>query len=125
MISKKYRLKEMEVKKVLQWWKPFFSFWIVLNYKMNKIWHNRFAIILSWKNVASWVERNFFRRRFFSFCKSYFIWNYDLVFLLKKQTLFSKKNKESIDSFDNDIKFLLKKSIDIKSSIKEKIKINP
>jgi hypothetical protein len=33
----------------------------------------------------------------------------DLVFLLKKETKLDKNNFESINSFEKDIKFLLKK----------------
>jgi ribonuclease P protein component len=148
MISKDYRLKENEVKKVLKYWKPFFSYWLVLNYNKNKLKHNRFAIIISWKNVDSSVKRNFFRRRFYDMVTSYVIasdskaiqetWNniengllrtsqwqfqtdnsklsihYDLIFVLKKQTKLEKNNLESINWFDNDVKFLLKKMMNIK-----------
>lgn len=123
MISKKYRLSESNVKKVLKFWKPFFSYWMVLNYKNNNVENNRFAIIISGKNISWSVERNFFRRRFYEIIelqikpenrnllrlekqKTY----YDLVFVLKKQTILSKKNLDSVNSFDNDIKFLLKKT---------------
>ncbi len=147
MISKKYRLKENEVKKVLKFWKPFFSYWMVLNYNKNNLKHNRFAIIISWKNVDSSVKRNFFRRRFYDMVawsiedkkESIECWikknrndlvnglflknsqwqlkidNFklpaycDLVFVLKKQTKLEKNNLESINWFDNDIKFLMKK----------------
>jgi hypothetical protein len=46
MIKKIYRLKEREVKKVLKFSKPFFSYNIVLNVKQNKKKYNRFAIII-------------------------------------------------------------------------------
>jgi ribonuclease P protein component len=36
-----------------------------LNYKNNNLENNRFAIIISGKNVDGSVERNFFRRRFY------------------------------------------------------------
>ncbi|NDK08136.1 hypothetical protein EOM39_02715 [Candidatus Gracilibacteria bacterium] len=123
MISKKYRLSESNVKKVLKFGKPFFSYGMVLNYKNNNVENNRFAIIISGKNISGSVERNFFRRRFYEIIelqikpengnllrlekqKTY----YDLVFVLKKQTILSKKNLDSVNSFDNDIKFLLKKT---------------
>lgn len=147
MISKNFRLKEEEVKKVLKFWKPFFSYWMVLNYKNNNFENNRFAIIISGKNVETSVERNFFRRRFYdSIDKKLLIgtikektlvitsdseviqktWNnvvngllrtsqwqkmtthYDLVFVLKKQTKLDKTKIESINWYDNDIRFLLK-----------------
>mgnify|MGYP005995417273 FL=1 len=46
MITKQFRLKEREVKKVLQRGKPFFSYGIVLNYTKNKLGYNRFAIVI-------------------------------------------------------------------------------
>ena len=115
MISKNFRLKEEEVKKVLKFWKPFFSYWMVLNYKNNNFENNRFAIIISGKNVDSSVERNFFRRRFYDSIDKNFLstkleWvkTFDLVFVLKKQTKLDKTKIESINWYDNDIKFLLK-----------------
>jgi ribonuclease P protein component len=148
MISKNFRLKEEEVKKVLKFWKPFFSYWMVLNYKNNKFENNRFAIIISGKNVDWSVVRNFFRRRFYdAIGKSWFIWkleeiktsviasgseaiqkkwnnevngllhtsqwqkpspHYDFVFILKKQTKLDKTKIESINWYDNNIRFLLK-----------------
>lgn len=115
MISKNYRLTENNLKKVLKFWKPFFSYWAVLNYKNNNIENNRFAIIISSKNVDSSVERNFFRRRFYdSIDKKLLVKspdtksNYDFVFVLKKETKLEKRKIESINSFDNDIRFLLR-----------------
>lgn len=113
MIAKKYRLTEKDTKKVLHKWKPFFSYWIVLNILKNKLSYNRFSIVIWWKSVNNNVTRNFFRRRFFNNCFSKIFDNdnawYDLVFLVKKQTKLDKKNNLSIISFDNDIKFLLDK----------------
>ncbi|MDD3302301.1 MAG: ribonuclease P protein component [Candidatus Gracilibacteria bacterium] len=135
MISKIYRLKENDVKKVLKHGKPFFSYGIVLNYKNNNLDFNRFSIIISGKNTKGGVERNFFRRKFFDYLdkngytgvfekKTSALTNnnevlqktgqkilihYDCVFLLKKQIKLEKNNLESINSFENDIKFLLKK----------------
>lgn len=115
MISKNYRLIEKDVKKVLQKWKPFFSYWIVLNYSQNSHPFNRFGIIVSWKSVSSWVERNFFRRLFFNAVqKSIWVAHsdtlfYDLVFVVKKQTKLDKKSFESINTFEKDTLFLLKK----------------
>lgn len=110
MIKKKFRLRERDVKRVLQKWEPFFSYGIVLNKQRNKLDCNRFAIVISWKSVSSWVERNFFRRRFYDF-----IWNskifsekwFDFVFLVKTKTKLSKK--DSLETFLKDLKFLLSK----------------
>lgn len=113
MIAKKYRLTEKDTKKVLQKWKPFFSYWIVLNILKNNFPHNRFSIVIWWKSVNSNISRNFFRRRFYNNCiqKINDIWNFwsDLVFVVKKQTKLDKKNNLNIISFDNDVKFLLDK----------------
>ncbi len=111
MISKGNRLTERQVKKVLGKAKPFFSYWIVLNYMKNKEGKNRFAIVLWSKSVKTNVERNFFRRRFYDTVAKKIEekkW-IDYVFVVKKQTKLDKKNKESIISFDKDIKFLLGK----------------
>jgi hypothetical protein len=51
MIKKIYRLRQREVKKVLQRAKPFFSYGIVLNVFENKLNYNRFAIVIGSKSV--------------------------------------------------------------------------
>ena len=111
MLKKIYRLREKEVKMVLQKGKPFFSYNIVLNKLKNKLEFNRFAIIISAKSVNSNVERNFFRRRFYDF-----IWEnkiektgYDFVFVVKNKTKLDKKNSESLESFYKDLSFLISK----------------
>lgn len=118
MIAKKYRLTEREVKKVLHKWKPFFSYWVVLNYAKNSLWYSRFAIVIWSKSVKTNVERNFFRRYFYNIMSSKnFIENsYDLVFVVKKQTKFDKKNLESILGFEKDLNFLLTKMSKWKNS---------
>lgn len=111
MIKKKYRLKERDVKKVLQKWKPFFSYGVVLNYIQNKRDYCRFAIILWWKSVVNNVERNFVRRRFYDICaeKIPYLSGFDFVFVVKKNKKFEKKDLESMLSFRKDINFLFKK----------------
>nr|MDD3720252.1 ribonuclease P protein component [Candidatus Gracilibacteria bacterium] len=111
MISKNYRLKESEVKKVLQTGKPFFSFGVVLNYKKNTLGNNRFAIVIGGKSVNGSVERNFFRRIFYDICKNYLEGNSDLVFVVKKQTKLDKNLLESIKEFEKDINFLMKNTL--------------
>ena len=111
MISKKYRLTEKEVKKVLHKWRPFFSYGIVLNSCKNKEWINRFWIVLSGKSVNCNVERNYFRRKFYDIVSSFWFnsqW-IDFVFVVKKKTKFDKKNLESILWFEKDLMFLLGK----------------
>ncbi len=110
MIKKIYRLSENEVKKVLKYWKPFFSYWIVSNYVWNNLNYNRYAIIIWWKSVSSAVCRNFFRRLFYDLVSQNLEnKSKDVVFVLKKQTKLDKKDSLSIKSFEQDIKFLLKK----------------
>jgi ribonuclease P protein component len=111
VISKKNRLSEREVKKVLTRWKPFFSYGIVLNYLKNNSEKNRFAIVIGWKSVKTNVARVFFRRMFYMLVSNNLDaqkW-FDFVFVVKKQTKLDKKDKASILSFEKDIKFLLNK----------------
>ncbi|MDD4151022.1 MAG: hypothetical protein PHR68_00175 [Candidatus Gracilibacteria bacterium] len=114
MISKIYRLKEKEVKKVLLKGKPFFSYSLVLNQIQNKENFNRFAIIIGGKSVNNNITRNFFRRLFYNSSKN-FIENgekhfFDSVVLLKKQIKLDKKDKKSILNFAGDLDFVLKKA---------------
>ncbi len=110
MISKKYRLTERETKRVLHKWKPFFSYHIVLNYTPNKLWFSRYSIVIWSKSVKNNVWRNFFRRRFFDkILSSNITKNYDMVFVVKKQSKFDKWDLESILSFDKDLQFLISK----------------
>jgi ribonuclease P protein component len=66
VIAKKYRLKEREVKKVLQKGKPFFSSGLVFNVLPNTLSQARFAIVISRKSVPNNVVRNIYRRLFYS-----------------------------------------------------------
>ncbi len=115
MLKKKYRLKEREVKKVLGKTKPFFSYWIVLNVKLNRKNYNRFAIIIGSKSVNINVTRVFFRRYFYNFIKLSTLFSsldnkkYDFVFIVKKQTKLDKKDKNTILKFEKDLSFLEKK----------------
>ncbi|MCP4523364.1 MAG: ribonuclease P protein component [Candidatus Gracilibacteria bacterium] len=116
MISKQYRLKEREVKKVLQRGKPFFSYGIVLNYTKNKFGYNRFAIVIGSKSVLNNVSRCFFRRKFYTQVQSTIEQQtngsyYDFVFVVKKQTKLVKKSEESEKNFQKDIQFLRNKVI--------------
>lgn len=115
MIKKIYRLHEKEVKKVLTRWKPFFSYWIVLNQIKNKLIYNRFAIVIWSKSVNSNVTRNFFRRKFYNMAIEYIslssedYWS-DFVFVVKKQTKLNMKNEENLYNYNRDINFLLNKT---------------
>lgn len=111
MISKKNRLSEKEVKKVLTRWKPFFSYGMVLNYLKNTLDINRYAIVIWWKSVKTNVARNYFRRMFYDLVKENLEekkW-LDYVFVVKKQTKLDKNDENSINSFKKDINFLLNK----------------
>ena len=115
MISKKSRLTEREVKKVLGRWKPFFAYWIVLNKIPNREWKNRFAIVIGWKSVNTNVTRTFFRRKFYD----YISWTTlftgsvekttDFVFVVKKKTQLDRKSLEALKTFEKDLNFLVKK----------------
>lgn len=111
MISKKNRLSEKEVKKVLTRWKPFFSYGMVLNYLKNTLEINRYAIVIWWKSVKTNVARNYFRRKFYDLAKENLGENkwLDFVFVVKKQTKLDKNDENSINSFKKDINFLLNK----------------
>ncbi len=115
VISKELRLHEREVKKVLQKWKPFFSYGIVLNSIKNKVWFARFAIVIWWKSVDCNVSRTFFRRRFYDFIQEKLKTeelnaSTDYVFVVKKQTKLNRKNQEALLSFQKDLGFLVKKT---------------
>jgi len=89
MLKKKFRLREREVKRVLQKWEPFFSYDVVLNTKRN----------------------NFFRRRFYDFISKSEIqkkWN-DFVFVVKTKVKLDKKNILSLKSFYKNLNFLINK----------------
>ena len=114
MIAKKFRLKEREVKKVLWKWKPFFSNWIVLNSISNKVWFNRFSIVIWWKSVNTNVTRVFFRRKFFdkimksNYLLNSIVWK-DFIFVVKKKNKLDRKDLTAIKTFKNDLNFLIKK----------------
>lgn len=115
MLKKIYRLNEKELKKVLWNTKPFFSYWIVLNKKKNKLNHNRFWIVISKKSVNNNVERVFFRRLFYNLVNDVVLLGdgsfYDMVFVVKKHNKLDKNDKTNITSFSSDISFLVKKSL--------------
>lgn len=113
MIKKVYRLNERQTKKVLSVWKPFFSYWVTSRILKNNLNYNRFSIIIWSKSVENNVCRVFFRRSFFHLTSDFIAsedkW-FDMVFFVKKQTKLKKNDKEVINSFKKDIKFLLYKN---------------
>lgn len=110
MIKKKYRLHEKQIKKILQEKNPFFSKTMVVFFKKNNYSYSRFAIIIWLKSVRSNVERNFFRRLFYKKV-SFFIdkGGFDVVFIVKKNALFSSKEEKKVYAFENTTMFLCKK----------------
>ena len=114
MLKKQFRLNENEVKKVLKFWKPFFSYGVVLNKIKSKLPHNRFWIVIWSKSVNTNVTRNFFRRKFYDLVSQIIEikWGqeYDIVFVVKKATKLDKKDKQSIFSFEKDTNFLIAKN---------------
>jgi len=110
MIKKIFRLKENEIKKVLKYKKPFFSYWFIANVVPNRLSYSRFAIFFSSKNTKTSICRNYFRRLFYDNCSvNIWAWNFDIVFVPKKWKIFDKKDKTIIFEFEKDIKFLFKK----------------
>ncbi len=110
MLQKLYRLKEKELKKVLMYKKPFFSYGIVLNVAKTKNQLNRFGVVIPAKVVKNNVHRVFFRRLFYKMVENMLHeWSSDFVFVIKKTIQLDKNNQESITNFTKDILFLLKK----------------
>ncbi len=139
MIAKKYRLTEREVKKVLQKGKPFFSYGIVVNFMRNTAGYNRFAVVIGGKSVNTNVTRVCFRRRFYDTIRSSWLYSiplskgeglgvrvekeeeregyvrvsnkpsYDYVFVVKKKLQLDRKKGDTVELFDKDLNFLIKK----------------
>jgi len=111
VISKENRLSERNVKKVLRKWKPFFSYWIVLNFIRNTEWINRFAIVIGSKSVITNVWRNLFRRLFYNTILNYTKSNktYDFVFVIKKTNKLDHNSSSILTTFKKDILFLINK----------------
>ncbi len=90
MISKKYRLKEREVQKVLAKGKPFFSSSLVFSVFPHRLWYTRFAIVISKKSVPNTVVRNIYRREFYALMKPEISKNlWDIVCVVKSKTKLS------------------------------------
>ncbi len=112
MISKLYRLKENEVKKVLQKRsKPFFSYSLVLNSLKNKYEYNRFSIVIWSKSVNSWVSRNYFRRLFYEESRKFIDKSrdnhfFDFTILIKKEINLNKTDSKVILNFKKDLNFV-------------------
>ena len=69
---------------------------------------NRFALLLGGKNTAGSVERNFFRRLFYTQAEKILTpsqHSYDLVFVPKKKQFFSTRTPQGPLEFAQDIQF--------------------
>lgn len=111
MISKRYRLKEREVKKVLHKGKPFFSYSVVFNVIPNRLWYSRFAIVIGWKSVPTNVIRNTYRRLYYDICAKYMTTNFwDVVCVVKKKTKLGKEDAE-LQKIQWEINYLFEKKL--------------
>lgn len=109
MIPKQHRLTENEVKKVLRFRKPFFSYGFIANVIPNRKGFNRFGIIFSGKHTKTSIARNFFRRRLYDMVADICATgSNDIVFVPKKGKTFHPKNEEDVTGFTRDIGFLKK-----------------
>ena len=111
MIAKKYRLKEREVKKVLQKGKPFFSYSIVFNRIPNRLRYSRFGIVISGKSVPNAIVRNIYRRIFYETCRPYIERNIgDIVCVVKTKTKLTKDSK-AIRDIHSEILYLFENKL--------------
>ena len=107
MISKKYRLTENEVRKVLNRKKPFFSYVWIANTTPNKLDHGRCGILLSSKVAKGSVNRNFWRRTYYDLSLPYItMLPLDMVLIAKKGTILDYKNEIHIVEFKKNIQSL-------------------
>ncbi|MDD2694156.1 MAG: ribonuclease P protein component [Candidatus Gracilibacteria bacterium] len=107
MISKLHRLNEREVRKVLSKRKPFFSYTLVANVIPNTLGYARCGILLSGKQTKGSVNRNSFRRIFYDVSRGYLQkTSSDIVVVVKKGTVFNRKDLKQIEEFKRDLIFL-------------------
>ncbi len=111
MISKDRRLVEREIRKVLKYKKPFFSYSLVANVASNRAGFPRFAAIFSGKSVVCGVSRNFFRRRAYDLARPYLEnkLSSDVVLVPKKGKPLDHRNPEAVKTFEDDVRHLYKK----------------
>lgn len=111
MISKDRRLVEREIRKVLKYKKPFFSYSLVANVAANRLGFSRFAAIFSGKSVTCSVSRNFFRRRAYELARPYLdsALQNDVVLVPKKGKPLDHRNPEAVKVFEEDVRHLFKK----------------
>lgn len=111
MLAKKYRLKEREVKKVLQRGKPFFSYTLVFNYFPHTLWVNQFAIVIGKKSVPNNVVRNMHRRIFYDICREYSeSISGNIVCVVKTKTRLWR-DPQSLQAFTKELRYLFEKKL--------------
>lgn len=117
MLARAFRLKEREVKRVLRRRNPLFSSSLTANTIPNTLGTNRFAFILGGKSARTSVDRNFFRRRFYTACQPYIhMGNTDFVLMAKRGMLFLRRDAAFVATFDQDLARLLQKAFPPKPS---------
>lgn len=112
MIKKESRLVEREIRRVLKFRKPFFSYAFVANVATNRLGVPRFAPVLSSKSVTGSVGRNFFRRRAYELARPYLskAVGIDVVVVAKKgSAVLDHRNADSVASFDRELRQLYQK----------------
>ena len=83
---------------------------LVANVATNRLGYPRFALILSGKVAKTSVDRNFYRRRLYDFCKEFpQTTSLDIVFVVKKWIVLKRKDTEVAEKFTQDLKQLLHK----------------
>jgi ribonuclease P protein component len=111
MIKKDRRLIEREIRKVLKFKKPFFSYSVIANVAVNREGKPRFAAIFSGKSVTGSVSRNFFRRRAYDLARPYLDipTSLDIVLVPKKGQPLDLRDPEAVAAFERDVRELYRK----------------
>jgi ribonuclease P protein component len=111
MIGKDRRLVEREIRKVLKYKKPFFSYSVIANVSANRNGFPRFAAIFSGKSVRCGVSRNFFRRRAYELARPYLgiETSTDVVIVPKKGRPLDHRDESAVNAFEADVSHLYAK----------------
>ena len=111
MITKEHRLIERDIRRVLKFKKPFFSYSVVANVAQNRIGKPRFGSVFPAKAVTGSVSRNFFRRRSYDLARPY-LENpsaSDVVIVPKKGKPLDHRDPVAVAAFENDVSQLYRK----------------
>lgn len=112
MIKKDRRLVEREIRKVLKYKKPFFSYSVIANVATNRLGISRFAAIFSGKSVECGASRNFFRRRAYDLARPFLSASagLDVVIVPKKgKKPLDHRDSEAVRAFEEDVRHLYRK----------------